>query len=1132
MSLTPGEIKHLLDAWMDSRGLVAQQIESYDDFIQRQLQSIVTENSSLTAENEKDRTRISLDFKKVSVRMPSIRESDGSSHLLTPHECRLRGLDYNVSVFVDILQTSLRSTPQGMESRRRLCSEILLCRLPCMVRSTCCATRLDPNCDPVSDQGGYFIVGGNEKSAIMQEKLRPNRTVVRRIDARTCSAEVRSLHATKVRSTSTLVVTLTARAGQRGEVMTVILPFVDTAVPAGAIFKLLGFSNIPSIMALLEPHLPRNVSGELLDLLARSLDTGLLLEERSSIVEYIGREGTREATATRRARYVEHILTNELLPHQGLDASEAVRRLKGAFLGTVVVKLARVFLGELPPDDRDDYSLKRVETTGGLLALLFRQLFRQLLKMLSVQASRALEANKPFAAGDALNSKKITHGIRYAMSTGSWGVQKQSSQHGVVQLLTRMNPLAALSQLRRVNTPVNRDGKQPQPRELSTTHYGLLCPVETPEGAACGLVENLSLLCHVRVGSDALHLVKLLTMLQQLRSPSAELCGRGWWSVCVNGCIVGFVEDGMLLCRQLRELRRAASLPMDTTVASCPAEQLVLLDTDSGCLVRPLLRREYIEQTRTLLRAVPPRRIWPELVSSGWVELIDKVEERCLLSLARAGAEAGHVELHPSLALGLVASLIPFCNHNQAPRNIYETSMAKQALSPPSRGAWERMDTVSHVLHYAQIPLVQTIVYSSTRCEDTAAGANAIVAILSYTGFNQEDSIILNRRALDSGFLRSSVYKCFRAEERRSATEHESFGLVRGDASGARRANYEKVQPDGTPALGALVESGDILVGKTAVQDHVMLSSTSKSGERPVDRSTVLSASEPMIVDRVLLTSNREGTRLLRVRLRALRVPAIGDKFSSHHGQKGVVGMILPEEDMPFTSSGLTPDIVVNPHGLPSRMTMAQLLEMLLGKVCALEGEIGDGTPFNGLSSDQIGEVLTKHGFHSRGEETMFNGSTGEPLKTTVFIGPCHFSRLRHCVVEKVHARSRGPVQMLTRQPVEGRSRGGGLRVGEMERDCILSHGASAVLLDRLFLQSDPFDCHVCRKCGTIAESMAPDAPVHVLSSEQCRGCRLSGKDHIASVTIPYNMKLLHQELAGLGVAMRFMVGDRSDTAQ
>jgi DNA-directed RNA polymerase II subunit RPB2 len=1119
--LSQAEAMRCLESWMAYRGLVCHQLESFNRFIGSKLQEIVLENSELKHQVKRNgvvTASARCSFQKVFIRSPCVREADGSYRELSPQECRIRGLSYNLSVYVNILQEQLLNGA----ATTKLYSEVLLCRLPCMVgclacNTVCGATRAQAAAGECPlDPRGYFICNGQEKVVIAQEKMRTNFVFVKRSGPAACTAEVRSLHASKARSTSTLLVQLSSRAGQLGEVLTVQLPFVEVPVAATAMLRLLHFEDLEAMLAFLEPHVcegPGHAAA--MQILRRALNVPeALLKSRAELMEEIGRHGTKEATAERRLQYMEHLVENEFLPHQGMDPSPEVLRRKCTFFALVLTKLARVFLGLQPPDDRDDFALKRVESTGQLFALLTRQLYRQLLKSMGTHVSKAVEHGKPLAVIDCVNAKRITAGVKSALSTGQWGIMKATSQHGVAQILSRMNGVSALSHLRRVNTPINREGKLPKPRQLPLSHCYILDCVESPEGQACGLVENLSLVAHVRLGCDGGPLVQLLEQAGELR-PLAEM-RRGHWKLLLNGAIEGVCEDGVALAERLRAWRRACALPCDASVFVEERLRSVFVDMDPGCLLRPMLRVGELERFRRLLATSPPCQLWEDLLAAGVVELIDKNEERHI------AVGATHVDLHECCILGVCSGMIPFLNMNQAPRNIYEAAMTKQSIGSFSLALADRVDTVSHVLHYPQQPLVQTLVHDVVGTADLPSGATVVVAVLAYTGFNQEDSIIVNQGAIDRGLFRSSIFKCFKDEEKGIGADVERFGKVAAAAVGSRQANYCKVEEDGLPVLGSLVDSGDVIISKRMAA--AQLGADRKKKTVQVDHSTVLKSAEPMRVRKVYLSSNKDGARLARVCLDAVRVPEIGDKLSSHHGQKGVIGMILPEADMPFTVDGVVPDLIVSPHGLPSRMTVGQMLECLLGKLCCMEAQCGDGTPFSGVTVEEVGRPLRRHGFHDRSNELLFHGGTGEPLATTVFVGLVHYQRLKHFVRDKVHGRSRGPRSLLTRSPLEGRSRDGGLRVGEMERDCILAHGASAMLLDRLFHQADAFDFHVCRHCGLIAEAIAPEeaAPVHARLF--CRGCRLGGAENVAQVSIPYAFKLLSQELAGMGVAMRVKV--------
>jgi len=1119
--LTQAEAARCLESWVAFRGLACHQIESFNRFISSKLQEIVLENSEIKHQIKRNgvlTASAKCTFQKIYIRSPCFREADGTYRELSPNECRVRGLSYNLSVYVNILQEQLLN---GVVTTKLFC-EVMLCRLPCMVGcmacNTVCSTRhmTLPSGECRLDPRGYFICNGQEKVVIAQEKMRTNFVFVRAMGPSAFTAEVRSLHASKTRSTSTLQVHLSSRAGQLGEVLMVSLPFIEVQVTACALFKILGFEDLEEMLSFMESHCGTGPEQEkTLQILRRALNVPeIIAKSRSDIMEDIGRQGTKEATIERRLQYIEHIIENEFLPHQGMEASKQVILRKCTFFAVVVTKLVRVFMGAMPPDDRDDFALKRVESTGQLFALLTRQLYRQLLKGMGTLVAKCVENGKALSVIDCLNAKRITAGVKYAVSTGQWGVMKATSQHGVAQILSRMNAVSALSHLRRVNTPINREGKLPKPRQLALSSMAILDAVESPEGQACGLVENLSLIAHVRLGCDGGPFVEMLIKNQEML-PLGDM-KQSHWKILLNGSIEGYCVDGPALAERLRVWRRCCTLPCDTSIFVEERLRAVFVDMDSGCLMRPMLRVSEMTAFRRLLTSSPPSQLWEDMLSSGTLEFIDKNEER------HVQIGVTHIDLHECCILGVCSGMIPFLNMNQAPRNIYEAAMTKQSIGSFSLALEERVDTVSHAMHYPQQPLVQTMVHDVVGTADMPSGATVVVAVLSRTGFNQEDSIIVNKGAIDRGLFRSSIYKCFKDEEKGIGADVERFGKVAAAAVGSRKANYCKVDEDGLPSLGSFVNHGDVIISKRMAASQ--LGSDRKKKTIQVDHSTVLKSSEPMRVRKVYVSSNKDGARLARVCLDAVRVPEIGDKLSSHHGQKGVIGMILPEVDMPFTVDGIVPDIIVSPHGLPSRMTVGQMLECLLGKLCCMEAQTGDGTPFSGVTVDHVGGELRKHGFHDRGNEQLFDSTTGEPLETTVFVGLVHYQRLKHFVRDKVHGRSRGPRSLLTRSPLEGRSRDGGLRVGEMERDCILAHGASAMLLDRLFHQADAFDYCVCRRCGLIAEEVSPEevAPVH--SRLFCRGCRVSGPENIAHVSIPYAFKLLSQELAGLGIAMRLKV--------
>lgn len=476
-----------------------------------------------------------------------------------------------------------------------------------------------------------------------------------------------------------------------------------------------------------------------------------------------------------------------------------------------------------------------------------------------------------------------------------------------------------------------------------------------------------------------------------------------------------------------------------------------------------------------------------------------------------------HCEIHPAMILGICASIIPFPDHNQSPRNTYQSAMGKQAMGVYITNYLVRLDTLAHVMYYPQRPLVVTKSMEYLHFRDLPAGCMVIVAIMTYSGYNQEDSVIMSQSAIDRGLFRTVFYRSYKdSENKQNIGSVEEFGKpTRSACVGMRAADYTKIDEDGLVAPGLRVSGGDIVIGKTtplpALEENLGAARAARQSKKC--SSTTLRASESGIVDSVILTTNDQGLKFTKVRVRSVRIPQIGDKFSSRHGQKGTIGITFRQEDMPYTVEGVIPDIIINPHAIPSRMTIGQLIECLMGKVASNLGEVGLATPFTGVTVANVSDALHKCGYQERGNEVMYNGFTGRKLQAKVFIGPTFYQRLKHMVDDKIHSRARGPLQCLTRQPVEGRSRGGGLRFGEMERDCMISHGCAQMLRERLFKCSDKYRCHICDFCGLIAIANLKK------QSFECRGCK--NTTHISQVLMPYACKLLFQELMAMSIAPR-----------
>jgi DNA-directed RNA polymerase III subunit RPC2 len=502
------------------------------------------------------------------------------------------------------------------------------------------------------------------------------------------------------------------------------------------------------------------------------------------------------------------------------------------------------------------------------------------------------------------------------------------------------------------------------------------------------------------------------------------------------------------------------------------------------------------------------------LVKCGKIEYLDANEENnALIALDEKWIkpETTHMEIAEYSILGVIAGLIPYPHHNQSPRNTYQCAMGKQAIGNVGYNQLIRSDNVLFLMIYPQKPLVKTLTIELSNYEKLPAGQNASIAVMSYSGYDIEDAILLNKASLDRGFGRIMTLR--RNETVMERYPNGTMDIRRGPMNDSIKnaskylRNIHAIDKDGLPFIGAQLNNGDIYINKfTPANTKDILPATNE--QNFIRMPQTYRGSEPSYVDRVLLTSNLKSPELIKVILRQTRRPELGDKFSSRHGQKGVCGMIIPQEDMPFNEQGWCPDLIMNPHGFPSRMTVGKLIELIGSKSAALDGKFKYGTAFAGDSVEDLGNILMSHGFSYSGKDILYSGITGEPLNCFVFSGPMFYQRLKHMVMDKIHARSRGPKTPLTRQPMEGRSKDGGMRLGEMERDCLVGFGASCLLLERLMISSDLFLASICGKCGYLG------------MKDFCQYC--GDGNNMSDIKMPYAFKLLTQELMSMNIRVKF----------
>ena len=1095
-----------------------------------------------------------------------------------------------------------------------------ICNLPIMVQSKYCILRGLPResryalGECKNDFGGYFIISGKEKTIISQEKFGDNMLYIRKIDPNNItdnnylySAEIRSVSENVAKPIRTFSMKLVAPTSKYTNLnIIVFLPNMKKKpIPLFILFRALGIISDREIisMCLLKDPIDNNVSDSVLDWFLPSIHDAAIIQTQEDALHYLSRLLINEKTIN----HVLYVLADYFLPHIG----EINFKEKAYYLGHMVNQLWATSNELEPPTDRDNYKFKRVELVGSLMRDLFREYFIQYQNKIRVNFEAKYEFNKEiykdishliqsthidvFKEKNEKNENKniVEIGIQKAFK-GNWGASTYSKRIGVVQDLNRLSNNGMISHLRKTNLPLDPSVKLVGPRVLHSSQWGIIDPIDTPDGGNIGIHKYLSVLTYITRKHSREPMIEWMnkhTNLILLQDSYPAGLGK-MTKVFINGYWCGSVTEPNKTIIKMRECRRHALIPISTSISFDIARNVIFIYTDGGRLCRPIF---YKDET-THLFPFQDSSIWKSFVSNiskfSWIDFIsgfhtkkdsnfdptkgiiyewndlydisvEKIKEKkaiidyidsnesesALIALnhTEISPNSTHHEIHESTLYGVMCNQINYIEHNPATRNSFSCGQSKQACSLYHTNYTFRMDKTAVVLNYGQIPIIKSRYMKYINHEENPYGENAIVAVMCFTGYNVEDAILINEGALKRGLFRTTYYTTYETHEEKETKGDATFlktfnnieNLISENAIAGTKPGYDysKLNEFGLIQENTEIDDKTILIGSSS------LLSSNKSGLRK-DESKTPKKGQLGFVDKSFMTESEEGQRIAKVRIREQRIPAMGDKMASRAGQKGTIGMVIPEADMPFTRSGIRPDLIINPHALPSRMTIGQIVECISGKACAHYGAFGDCTPFVNLRQNMVGffgELLTKLGFHSSGNEIMYDGMSGSQMESEIFMGPTYYMRLKHMVKDKINYRARGPLTNLTRQPVSGRANDGGLRIGEMERDGVISHGAAYFLKESMMERGDAYQVAICNKTGMIAIynpnknllfSPMADGPVKYtgsisdgLTEGQIHNVSKFGRD-FSIVAVPYSFKLFMQELLAMNIRMSLITED------
>ncbi|GFZ08289.1 nuclear RNA polymerase D2A [Actinidia rufa] len=1085
----------------------------------------------------------SVKFGKVTLERPRFWTGDkfsadsGKEFLnLLPRHARLQNMTYSSRMKVQIhvqvyTQNLVRSdkfkTGKEQYLDKEVISEddrdVLIGRIPVMVKSDLCWMNGVEKGDCDFDHGGYFLIKGAEKTFIAQEQICLRRLWV-------SSSPTWTVAYREVSKRKRVYIKLeTPKSEQiRGGEKVLTVYFSATEFPIWILFFALGVSSDKEVVNLIDCDCN---DSSIVNVLIASIHYADKhcdgFRRGKNALSHVVKE-------IEKCRFPPGESVEDFFGNYLFSNLSGFKR-KARFLGYMVNCLLLAYTGRRKVDNRDDFRNKRLELAGELLERELRVHVKHAERRMVKAMQRDLYGDRSLHPIEHyLDASIITNGLSRAFSTGAWThpYKRMERTSGVVATLRRTNPLQATADMRKTRQQVQYTGKVGDARYPHPSHWGKICFLSTPDGENCGLVKNLAITGLVSTNIQEPFLDELLDcgMDNLVDDTSTLLSGKD--KVFLDGDWVGVCEDSVSFVAELRRKRRRKEVPPQVEIKRDEKHKEVRIFSDAGRILRPLLVVENLRKIKALKGGDYSFR---SLLDNGVIELIGAEEEEdcrtawgikylLMENDVKPPVKYTHCELDMSFLLGLSCAIIPFANHDHARRVLYQSEKhSQQAIGFSTTNPNIRVDTNTHQLYYPQRPLFRTMLSDCLGKPGYPLGHSgivprpeifngqcAIVAVNVHLGYNQEDSLVMNRASLERGMFRSEHIRSYKADvdnneaigKKPKFEDAVNFGKVQ-----SKIGRVDSLDDDGFPFIGANLQNGDIVIGKCA--------------ESGADHSIKLKHTERGMVQKVVLSANDEGKNFAVVSMRQVRTPCLGDKFSSMHGQKGVLGFLESQENFPFTIQGIVPDIVINPHAFPSRQTPGQLLEAALGKGIACGGSQRYATPFSTISVDAITDQLHRAGFSRWGSERVYNGRTGEMIRSLIFMGPTFYQRLTHMAEDKVKFRNTGPVHPLTRQPVADRKRFGGIKFGEMERDCLIAHGAAANLHERLFTLSDSSQMHICRKCQNIANVIQRAVPGgRKIRGPYCRFCE--SVEDIVLVNVPYGAKLLAQELFSMGISMKF----------